>query len=752
MCTEKKSVNSAVMSTCSEEDNESACAPSPEEDCEEELQYGPGIVSKLRTRFLSITLKQQNRGLLRSNMRRSCSLEDLLDQGRSTQDNIFTGKGCCGRGNRNQECDPSCTNLKRAKSMDSLILSAEDQTDRPNEDHTSEELSRKEKCEIVESLTSNNHHIPKLVKRKEGALNRSTVSICDEELPKPDTVKIYKRMFEPADGKRGMSHSNVRRKPPVLRASAKVGTATSAKAPAQKKVVNGSASSNELKNSVIKENGNVPANSKFEAKEKVQQVNGVENGGIIKNGQHDNLIENKKQPDALKNRSVGKKILNPPIKEEEEEMHISEGHDTESKKDEPLTRYKVRTTKKSFETSSKPSLPPNKPVLQGSRKKPHLNPTEKKALKKQAPEAPKPPVEVVQKEPVVLRESESSQTNKENSECYSRIQQKEGMSLEGTNGLAASPPLTNGYVCDVQQSPDSGLDNKPVQDIINSEVVVSKETQQQVDKTVVTQKELSSTTNNKTPLWQHKSSQNGASNSMVFDFRGKDVVHHLSVQPAPFGSKALRTRSLLIDGKEAIPYTNGSVNGNSADDEDDEYVMDYSYPPPSGVIFEGENVIVGKGAILTVRNKSLKIQFDDDVDHTFVYPSESSLLEECESPTTANSSEAESDATEDDDGNDENDLSNGRPPKLRSNTTIGITGGLATYTPSVLRTVDNFEPGMFRPGQNEIIVDGDKSKHESPIQNGIQGEEDGEAEMLKPADPELISSWSLSTATSDLLF
>lgn len=750
MCTEKKSVNSAVMSTCSEEDNESPCSPSQEEDCEEELQYGPGIVSKLRTRFLSITLKQQSRGLLRSNMRRSCSLEDLLDQGRSTQDNLFTGKGNCG--NRIQGCD---SNLKRAKSMDSLILSAEDQTDGADEDQGSEELSRKEKCEIVESLTSNNHHIPKLVKRKEGALNRSTISICDEELPKPDTVKIYKRMFEPADAKRGLSHSNVRRKPPVLRASAKVGTATSAKVPSQKKIVNGSANSNELKNGVIKENGNVSENSKFDAKEKIQ-VNGIENVGIIKNGQHDNHhIEVKKQPDTFKSRSVGKKILNPPIKEEEEEMHVNEGHDSESKKDEPLARYKVKITKKTFEAKSKPSLPPNKPVVQGNKKKPHLNSTEKKAsLKKQAPEAPKPPVEIVrvQKEPVG---SESAQTNKEDTECHSRIQQKEDTSPESTNGLAVILPLTNGYVCDVQPRTDSALDNKSVhvQDIKNSET--AKETHQ-VENAVVAQKESSSSCSltpgaNKTPLWQHKSSQSGCGNSMVFDFRGKDVVHHLSVQPVPFGNKALRTRSLLIDGKEAIPYTNGSVNG-SADDEDEEYVMDYSYPPPSGVIFEGENVIVGKGAILTVRNKSLKIQFDDDVNDTFVYPSESSLLEECESPTTVNSSEAESDATEEDGGNDENDFSNGRPQKLRANTTIGITGGLATYTPSVLRTVDNFEPGMFRPGQNEITVDGDKSKYESPVQNGIQGEEDVVAEMLKPADPELISSWSLSTTTSDLLF
>ncbi|MGP1955713.1 MAG: hypothetical protein ACTS8W_02485, partial [Arsenophonus sp. NC-PY1-MAG3] len=52
-------------------------------DSSEELQYGPGIVSKLKTKYLSMTLKEsQNRNVRPSlsNLRRATSLENMLDE------------------------------------------------------------------------------------------------------------------------------------------------------------------------------------------------------------------------------------------------------------------------------------------------------------------------------------------------------------------------------------------------------------------------------------------------------------------------------------------------------------------------------------------------------------------------------------------------------------------------------------------------------------------------------------------------
>ncbi|KAJ9582031.1 hypothetical protein L9F63_003614, partial [Diploptera punctata] len=67
------------------------CQHSNEEECEsdssEELQYGPGIVNKLKCRYMSMTLREnQNKGLRPSlsNMRRATSLENMLDNDTDT--------------------------------------------------------------------------------------------------------------------------------------------------------------------------------------------------------------------------------------------------------------------------------------------------------------------------------------------------------------------------------------------------------------------------------------------------------------------------------------------------------------------------------------------------------------------------------------------------------------------------------------------------------------------------------------------
>ena len=58
-----------------------------ESDSSEELQYGPGIVNKLKCRYMSMTLREnQNKGLRPSlsNLRRAASLENMLDNDTDT--------------------------------------------------------------------------------------------------------------------------------------------------------------------------------------------------------------------------------------------------------------------------------------------------------------------------------------------------------------------------------------------------------------------------------------------------------------------------------------------------------------------------------------------------------------------------------------------------------------------------------------------------------------------------------------------
>ncbi|GIY67075.1 hypothetical protein CEXT_665971 [Caerostris extrusa] len=53
-------------------------------------------------------------------------------------------------------------------------------------------------------------------------------------------------------------------------------------------------------------------------------------------------------------------------------------------------------------------------------------------------------------------------------------------------------------------------------------------------------------------------------------------------------------------------------------------------------------------------------------------------------------------------------------------------GGLSTYTPSVLRTVDNFEPGMFRPSSALPEKEDDKNRNSEEEENK-EVRDDGDA-------------------------
>lgn len=77
---------------------------------------------------------------------------------------------------------------------------------------------------------------------------------------------------------------------------------------------------------------------------------------------------------------------------------------------------------------------------------------------------------------------------------------------------------------------------------------------------------------------------NGSSSCMIFDFRGKDVKPSLAIS-SPFG------RSAVISGND--------------DDESEDYRGSMVVPPPSGLVFIGENEVVGKGSLLKSRNKKV---------------------------------------------------------------------------------------------------------------------------------------------------
>ena len=94
-------------------------------------------------------------------------------------------------------------------------------------------------------------------------------------------------------------------------------------------------------------------------------------------------------------------------------------------------------------------------------------------------------------------------------------------------------------------------------------------------------------------LWtqQNKPSVNSSTTTIIFDFRGKDVKSNLAIHPAPFGV--------------SVPKKSKSANGSNDSDEDENYTGSTDIPMPSGIIFMGENIIVGKGSLLIKRNKKV---------------------------------------------------------------------------------------------------------------------------------------------------
>lgn len=193
---------------------------------------------------------------------------------------------------------------------------------------------------------------------------------------------------------------------------------------------------------------------------------------------------------------------------------------------------------------------------------------------------------------------------------------------------------------------------------------------------------------NASPLWPSSAktavgvSPAGGTTSMVFDFRGKNVKPHLAVSPAP-----------------------------GADLDELDSSADEPLPFPSGIVFVGENVRIGRGALLTTRNKKLKIQFNDSALVTIEYPSEET------SPRIIG------------------------PASVVDGVSKGVGGSLGSYTPSTLSSAEGFQLGLCRPCRPVAPTPpADDIPAEQPVEDGCL------------ASPVNGPSWSRSSASSDLLF
>lgn len=788
-----KGGNMGEESSC---DHVRADAPNP---CEliksgetdpQEFRYGPGFVDKLKSRFISLSLQekaqQQSKNLagVEGTMRRYSSLENVLEQ-----DDFLDGTT---RKRPIASTYPSSRmpnlfvptrnsfghSFKRAKSMETLLLESEhnmryrnlsNNAFTNNNNNLSNKLQRplsacdplsgsaliNENLVIIETVAPKGVDLTAKISKKTTARQVSVSSINDEELPKPDIVKTCKLIFETAS-KRPVAHSSVRRAP-VLRQSAK-----SPKGPYTQQT------NNQLLSKIVKPANIAPpqqpnsnlvsiAQQKFSAKENECVVNGDVSPPPVSKDNAATLHE--KGVKAIPIDALGR------IRAQGTTMTFNGSQKGKASASQAHTP-------KSFSTTVKPSSPPPPPPF------PVVKATEKPVVSKELAEVETKQQQVTQNVEPVRPVSPTSPTPTSLSPAA------------GSESEQAMKSLPNGVV---DASEDSKLDS-PSEDLLLEGGDL--EEPEILKPTVLLGR------NKPGGLWQKTAP---SANTVVYDFRGKEVKSHLPTNPTPYGCKPAKkvkkqqsNKSVLVNGTVGLvdPATTLVLGdfGESRDydDDDEEYDSDEldigaHLPALSGITFQGENVKCTKSSLLITRNKKLKIRFVESP-LTHEYPAEESEISRLphedfqnlrsSQPLTNGTSGPPNGALPPPPPDDDDD-----PPtpahapalaSLRQNMAIpssGSSGGFSNYTPIMLSSnsdtpqlgVERLVPeephhGDSKDSSNSTSGTTQNPSTLEPSSNGstllssseLQGED--QMEVLKPADPADMSSWSSSTSTSDLLF
>ncbi|KAI5637379.1 hypothetical protein NE865_09948 [Phthorimaea operculella] len=234
-------------------------------------------------------------------------------------------------------------------------------------------------------------------------------------------------------------------------------------------------------------------------------------------------------------------------------------------------------------------------------------------------------------------------------------------------------------------------------------------------------------------------------------------------------------RDRIKAGEPGVVVLRPDLVAAGSDSDDD--VTDTGPPSPCAVRFVNDNVLInGKSSILVARDRDraarLKLQFDDSLTRTFEYPSETSLCEDDEthsdtsrtdptapvSPTALAAPSATAHAA------------------LTANTHL-VSGALGRYTPhktcadsfqlGVTRhapasdtpngTADSFQLGVTRhaPATDTPNGTAENGTHAENGSNGTNGAEENPEDMgdARPCGADAARSWSEArTLATDLLF
>ncbi|KAJ3664624.1 hypothetical protein Zmor_000177 [Zophobas morio] len=152
-------------------------------DSDEDLHYGPGIVSKLKERYLSLAQREKPRPSI---LRKAASLENLLDDGPAESGRLFQASQNKRVPSRYAQKGPE---LKRARSVETISTPEETDT-KPKRESMHEEMLIKGSLIIPEKPPENEH------KYRVNRPKRIAPVMNEKEKPPADVVKQAKMIFE----------------------------------------------------------------------------------------------------------------------------------------------------------------------------------------------------------------------------------------------------------------------------------------------------------------------------------------------------------------------------------------------------------------------------------------------------------------------------------------------------------------------------------------------------------------------------
>ncbi|XP_014214382.1 uncharacterized protein LOC106643669 isoform X2 [Copidosoma floridanum] len=187
-----------------------------ESDSSEELQYGPGIVDKLRSKYLNMTLKEMNKNRASVQaFRRAASLEDLLDHKDESAEKTrrYAKKnvtGTAAKVERYRNAARGNETMKRARSVETLMRC----NSSTEENHQNQQTN---KLVLSNVFKQENDHIILVdrttVKIENRLLDKDRLKpvnkpkrikpvLAETERPPPDLVKTTMRIFESSSVKK----------------------------------------------------------------------------------------------------------------------------------------------------------------------------------------------------------------------------------------------------------------------------------------------------------------------------------------------------------------------------------------------------------------------------------------------------------------------------------------------------------------------------------------------------------------------